>query len=76
MIPRKSSESNPENSLLLTKTTGKIQINIGRMKISHSLCRKLLGIKIDNKLIFKTHIRSIWKKPVINQILLQNLHFP
>ena len=32
------------------------------MAISNSKCKKLLGIHIDNKLIFERHVRSLRKR--------------
>ena len=40
---------------------GEIQMNFGRMIIPYSNCGKL-GIKIDNKLTFEPHVRSLCKR--------------
>ena len=32
------------------------------MAISNSKCKTVLGSHIDNKLIFKLHVRPLWKK--------------
>ena len=37
-------------------------INIGRQKIKHSEQVRLLGVQIDNKLIFNLHVKELCQK--------------
>ena len=37
-------------------------LNAGGIEISNSKCEKLLGIKIDCKLMFDNHVKSLCKK--------------
>ena len=55
-------KANPQKSHLLTNSAQEIQINIGGMTICNSKCEKLLGVHIDNKLTFETHVRALRKK--------------
>ena len=42
---------------LLVSTNEAIEIRVGESLIKNSTCEKLLGIKIDNKLNFDTHLK-------------------
>ena len=53
---------NSEKSHLPSNSTHEIHINIGEMAISNSKCKTVLGSHIDNKLVFKLHVRPLWKK--------------
>ena len=55
-------KSNPEKHHLLVSTNEKRHLNAGGIEISNSKCEKLLGIKIDCKLIFDSHVKSLCKK--------------
>lgn len=39
-----------------------LQVKIGAALRNNSKCEKLLGVKIDNKLMFDVHVTSICKK--------------
>ena len=39
-----------------------IYLNVGGIELSNSNCKKLLGVKIDCKLMFDSHIQSLCKK--------------
>ena len=54
--------SNPEKYHLLVSTNEKMHLNVGEIEISNSKCEKLLGIKIDSKLLFDGHVKSLCKK--------------
>ena len=45
-------KGNPDKCHLLVSTNEKTKINIGEFSIENSDCEKLLGVKIDNKLMF------------------------
>ena len=47
---------------VLLSTNENLLVNIGTAQIQNSSSEKLLGTKIDSKLNFKDHIRSICKK--------------
>ena len=38
------------------------QIQIGNSLIENSLCEKVLGVKLDYKLTFDQHVKSLCKK--------------
>ena len=42
------------------------QIQIGNLLIENSLRKKLLDVKLDYKLIFDQHVKSLWKKQMQN----------
>ena len=53
---------NPDKCHLLTSSRDKVSICLDNYNIKSSKCEKLLGIKIDNKLNFNTHVDEICKK--------------
>ena len=55
-------KANPDKCHLLTSSIDKVSICVDNYNIKSSKCEKLLGIKIDNKLNFKTHVDEIYKK--------------
>ena len=55
-------KANPDKCHLICSTDEQISLNVENEVIKNSKCRKLLGIKFDNKLTFKTHIDDICKK--------------
>ena len=55
-------KANPDKRHLLTSSIDKVSICVDNYNIKSSKCEKLLGIKIDNKLNFKTHVDEIYKK--------------
>ena len=55
-------KANPEKYHLLVSTNEKRHLNVGEVEISNSKCEKFLGIKIDSKLMFDSHVKSLCKK--------------
>ena len=55
-------KANPEKYPLLISTNEKRHLNVGKIEISNSKCEKLLGIKINCKLMFDSHVKSLCKK--------------
>ena len=55
-------EANLEKYQLLVSTNEKRDLNVGETEISNSKCETLLGIKIDSKLMFGSHVKSLSKK--------------
>ena len=55
-------KENPEKYHLVVSTNEKRHLNVGEMEISISKCENLLGIKIDSKLIFDSHVKALCKK--------------
>ena len=47
---------------LIVSTDEPIEIRVGESLIKSSACEKLLGIKIDNKLNFDTHVKGLCTK--------------
>ena len=57
-------KGNPDKCHLLVSTHEKPKINIGEFSIENSDCKKLLGVKIDNKLMFDCHASDMCKKAI------------
>ena len=55
-------KANLEKYHLLVSTNDKRHLNVGEIEISNSKCEKLLGIKIDSKLMFDSYVKSLCKK--------------
>lgn len=55
-------KANPDKCHLICSTDDQIGLTIKNEVIKNSKCRKVLGIKFDNRLTFKNHIDSICKK--------------
>ena len=55
-------KGNKDKCHVLLSTDETVQVNIVIASINNSNCEKLLGIKIDCKLIFDYHIGNICKK--------------
>ena len=55
-------KGNPDKCHLLVSTNEKTKINTGEFLIENSNCKKLLGVKIDNKLTFDCHVSDMFKK--------------
>ena len=64
--------ANPEKYHLVS-TNEKRHLNVGEIEISNSKCEKLLGIKIDSKLMFDSHVKSLCKRLVKNWAHFQDL---
>ena len=47
---------------LIVSTDEAVEIRVGESLIKNSTCEKLLGIKIDKKLNFDTHLKGLCKK--------------
>ena len=47
---------------MTVSTDEPIEIRVGESLIKNSTCKKLLGIKIDNKLNFDTHVKGLYTK--------------
>ena len=47
---------------LIVSTDEPIEIRVGESLVKSSTCEKFLGIKIDNKLHFHTHVKGLCKK--------------
>ena len=55
-------KGNTDKCHLTVSTDEPIEIRVGESLIKNSTCEKLLGIKIDNKLNFDTHVEGLYKK--------------
>ena len=55
-------KANPEKYQFLVRTNEKRHLNVGEIEISNCKCEKLVGIKIDSKPMFDSHVKSLCKK--------------
>ena len=55
-------KGNTDKCRLIVSTDEPIEIRVGVSLIKNSTWKKLLGIKIDNKLNFDTHVKGLCKK--------------
>ena len=52
-------KENADKCHLIVSTDEPIEIRVGESLIKSSTCEKLLGINIDNKLDFDTHVKGL-----------------
>ena len=55
-------KANVEKAYLITSKSKDIVVNIGNNAIKHIKRGKLIGVKIDHKLTFNSHLDKICKK--------------
>ena len=55
-------KGNTDKCRLIVSTDEPIEIRVGETLIRSSTCEKLLGVKIDNKRNFDTHVKGLFKK--------------
>ena len=55
-------KGNTDKCHLIVSTDEPIEIRVGESLIKSSTCAKLLGVKINNKLNFDTHVKGLCKK--------------
>ena len=55
-------ENNADKCHLLVSANNTVNIKIGNIHITNSICEKLLGVKFDHKLTFDDHISEVCKK--------------
>ena len=53
---------NTDKCHLIVSSNDRTEIQVGESVIKNTLCKKLLGIKINNKLTFDEHISGLCKK--------------
>ena len=59
-------KENTDKCHLIVSTDESIEIRVGESSIKNSTCEKLLGVKIDNKLNFDTHVKGFVRRQIIN----------
>ena len=57
---------NTDKCHLIVSTDESIEIQVGESLTKNSTCEKLLGVKIDNKLNFDTHVKGFVRRQTIN----------
>ena len=55
-------KENTDKCHLIVSTDETIEIPVGESLIKNGTCEKLLGLKIDNKLTFDTHVRGFVRR--------------
>ena len=55
-------KGNTDKCRLIVSTDEPIEVGVDEPLIKNSTCEKLLGVKIDNKLNFDTHVKGLCKK--------------
>ena len=55
-------KANPDKCHLLLTSASQSELKIGKVTIKSSICEKLLGIKINNKLRLNAHVEDLCKK--------------
>ena len=55
-------KANPEKYHLFVSTNEKKNLNVGEVEINNSKCEKYLEIRIDSRLMFDSHVKSMCKK--------------
>ena len=55
-------KGNTDKCRLIVSTDEPIEIRLSEYLIKSSTCEKLLGVKIDKKLNFDTHVKDLCKK--------------
>ena len=61
-ISHNQMKENTDKYHLIVSTDEPIEIRVGESLIKNNICEKLLGVKIDNKLNFDTHVKGLCKK--------------
>ena len=59
-------KGNTDKCYLIVSIDEPMEIRVGESLIKSSTYEKLLGVKIDNKLNFDTHVKDLGKKANIN----------
>ena len=59
-------KGNTDKCYLIVSINEPMEIRVGESLIKSSTYEKLLGVKIDNKLNFDTHVKDLCKKANIN----------
>ena len=52
-------KANPDKCHFITNHKDQMEIKVGSETIRSNTCEKLLGIKIDDKLTFNTHVEDL-----------------
>ena len=55
-------KANPDKCHLIVTENDNFQIEHDNFLIENSVCEKILGVKVDNKLTFKNHVETLCKK--------------
>ena len=67
-------KANPDKCHLIVTENGNFQIEHDNFLIENSVCEKILGVKVDNKLTFKNHVETLCKKASQKLALFQEYH--